>query len=61
MRVDIRDYYMDGDNKNLLPSKRGILLSKEQWEKVKALTKEVDAKMEELETKDHSVASSKTD
>lgn len=48
-RVDIREYYVGPDEKTLLPSRRGITLPKDQWEKLKAAIKEIDAKMDELD------------
>jgi len=48
-RVDIREYYFSPDQKTLLPTRRGITLPKDQWEKLKAVMKEIDTKMEELD------------
>ena len=48
-RVDIREYYQAaGDENELLPGKRGISLSLEDFNKLKELIPEIDKALERL-------------
>ncbi|KAK6022514.1 transcriptional Coactivator p15, partial [Ostertagia ostertagi] len=45
MLVDIREFYSDRDSGVLRPSKKGISLTKQQYENFKAVMSEIDAKL----------------
>ena len=44
MMVDIREYYLD-ENGEEKPGKKGISLSLEQWDKLKKIIPQIDAKL----------------
>ncbi|KAK6047674.1 transcriptional Coactivator p15 [Cooperia oncophora] len=45
MLIDIREYYSDKTSGELRPSKKGISLSKEQYQNLKAVMSDIDAKL----------------
>ncbi|CAB03353.1 Putative RNA polymerase II transcriptional coactivator [Caenorhabditis elegans] len=42
--VNIREYYIDRDSQKMMPSRKGISLSKAQWANLKDLIPEIDKK-----------------
>ncbi|WKY05153.1 hypothetical protein Q1695_005851 [Nippostrongylus brasiliensis] len=43
--VDIREYYLDKASGQMRPGKKGISMSKEQYQNFKAVMSEIDAKL----------------
>ncbi|KHJ91948.1 transcriptional Coactivator p15 [Oesophagostomum dentatum] len=43
--IDVREYYTDKASGELRPGKKGISLTKEQYQNFKAIMNEIDAKL----------------